>query len=102
MNMDITYSPYIEKVEVDNVASLKDWKRIKGLQGTCKEISRMETAAYVNFFNSIGKCMAISLSGPINWLSAASNINDTLTLKDVKSTNQLVVKKKNNNAILTN
>lgn len=41
MNMDITYSPYIEKVEVDNVASLKDWKKNKGpTKGLAKKFPR--------------------------------------------------------------
>lgn len=70
MNMDITYRPYIEKVEVDNVASLKDWKKnkrpTKGLAEKFRDRNYRLRKLFLIWWETIGKCMAISFVGPIN------------------------------------
>lgn len=60
MNMDITYRPYIEKVEVGQSQGLEKNKR------PTKGLAEKFRGWRLRLTETIGKCMAISFGGPIN------------------------------------
>ena len=67
MNMDITYRPYIEKVEVGQSQGLEKNKRpTKGLAEKFRDRNDRLRKLFLIWWETIGKCMAISFVGPIN------------------------------------